>query len=90
VKEKGLGRPDQKPATQNAHLKEQGKPSLGFYAPQTEQPPQGGDAKSLERQLLPGVWDVLERRVRLQARREAGEFRSDIEYRGSTPVNRGG
>jgi hypothetical protein len=67
VKEKGQGRPDQKPTTQNDHLKEQGKPSLGFHAPQTEQPPRGGGSKTPERQLLPGVWDVMERMVRLDA-----------------------
>jgi hypothetical protein len=43
VKERGQGRPDQKPTSQNnAYLKEQGKPSPGFPTPKPEQPPHGG------------------------------------------------
>jgi hypothetical protein len=51
VKEKGLGGPEGAPESQS-------KPN------QPEQQPQGGGIKSPERQLLPGVWDVLERRVK--------------------------
>jgi hypothetical protein len=49
----------------NNHLKEQGNPSPGFPTLKPEQLPHGEGIKSPERQAIPSVWDVLERRVRL-------------------------
>jgi hypothetical protein len=63
--DRGLGRPDQKPKSQNnAYLKEHGKTSPGFPTLKPEQSPRVGGIKSPERQALPGVWEVLERRVK--------------------------
>jgi hypothetical protein len=83
VKEQGQGRSDQKPTSQNnAYLKEQGKPSPGFTAPNPEQAPHGGGIKSPERQPLPGVWDILERRVKLWAPALGQPLMSKEEYVG--------
>jgi hypothetical protein len=80
-RDRGLGRPDQKPKSKNnAYLKEQGKPSRGFPAPQTEQSPHGGSVKTPERQSLPSVWDELEREVRLHEKLSSGRItREDYE-----------
>jgi hypothetical protein len=52
-RDRRLGCPDQKPKSQNnAYLKEQGS----------------WQGESKERQPLPNVWDVLERKVRLRAK----------------------
>jgi hypothetical protein len=70
--DKGQGSPDQKPTSQNnAYLKEQGKPSPGFTERQPEQSPQGGGIKSSEREPLPSVWDILERKVRIHEERSS-------------------
>jgi hypothetical protein len=68
VKEKGQGSPDnQEPATQkNAKLKEQS--------------PHDGGIKSTERQPRPGVWDILERRVKLWAPALGQPLMSKEEY----------
>jgi hypothetical protein len=64
VKEKGLGSPEGAP-------KSQSKPN------QTEQSSHSGGIKTPERQPLPNVWDVLERKVRLRA---FGSDRRDEKY----------
>jgi hypothetical protein len=69
VKEKGQGGHDQKPTSQNnAYLKEQRRPSSGFPNSQPEQPLYGGATKNSERQAVPSVWDVVERKWRFFAR----------------------
>ena len=79
-RDRGLGRPDQKPKSQNnAQLKEAGKPSPGFPTLKPEQSPHGGGIKNPERQAIPSVWDVLERRVKLSAEFNAGH-RTYEEY----------
>jgi hypothetical protein len=50
-REKGLGCPD-------------GAPNSQLKPNQPEQSPQGGSNKSPERQPLPNVWDILERKAR--------------------------
>jgi hypothetical protein len=61
VKEKGLGSPEGAP-------KSQSKPN------QTEQSPHSGGIKTPERQPLPNVWDVLERKVRINEERSSGRI----------------
>lgn len=60
-REKGLGCPDRATLSQSK-------------SKQPEQQPQGGGIKSAERQSLPGVWDILERRMKLKDYPKGKEF----------------
>jgi hypothetical protein len=61
---------------------------LGKSPPATEQTPQGGGSNSPERQPLPSVWVVLERKVRLRAPDVANLPRGDEYYHELREVNR--
>jgi hypothetical protein len=67
---------------------EGGQRSHNFQNRPPEQVPHGGGSKSPERQTLPNVWDVLERRVKLDAPDVEDRPRGEQYYRELRKVNR--
>jgi hypothetical protein len=67
---------------------EAGAGPIGLPPPDPEQAPQGGGTTSPERQPLPSVWEVLERKVRLHAPDIEGRPSGQEYYRELREVNR--
>ena len=76
------------PENPKQHAPEAGAGPLGLPPPGPEQQPQGGGIKSPEREPLPSVWEVLERKVRLRAPDVANLPRGDEYYHELREVNR--
>jgi hypothetical protein len=70
----------------NPNIHEPAKP--GFSSSQPEQTSHRGGSKSPERQPLPDVWDVLERKVKLHASDIKDRPRGQEYYRELSEVNR--